>query len=159
MPKLYRVTENNSMGKAVIGEELFPRIIEQYNTCGKTSTYDYLRSKYGIKHPYFVIKRIRECGKYTYNPETEQLTESCMSNADNVFMDLDELCGTAVARVKSSTTTVADNRSGTMEKLVHELISDRLLTLSKYITLDSSTRTILIDQTSLFADGYQVITH
>ena len=82
-----------------------------------------------------------------------------MSNADNVFMDLDELCGTAVATVKSPATTAADNRSGTMEKLVHELISDRLLTLSKYITLDSSTRTILIDQTSLSADGYQVITH
>ena len=38
-------------------------------------------------------------------------------------------------------------------------ISDRLLTLTRYITLDSSTRTILIDQTSLSADGYQVVTH
>jgi hypothetical protein len=46
-----------------------------------------------------------------------------------------------------------------MERLVHELISDRLLTLSRYITLESSTRTILIDQTSLSADGYQVVTH
>lgn len=147
------------MGKAVIGEELFPEIIKQYNTCGKMSTYDYLRSKYGIKHPYFVINRIRECGKYTYNPETDQFSESCSSNTDNVFMDLDELCGTAVATVKSSGTTVADSRPGAMEKLVHELISDRLLTLSRYITLDSSTQTILIDQTSLSADGYQVITH
>ena len=147
------------MGKAVIGEELFPEIIEQYNTCGKTSTYDYLRSKYGIKHPYFVINRIRGCGKYRYNPETDQFSESCTSNADNVFMDLDELCGTAVAAVKSSSTTVADSRPVAMEKLVHELISDRLLTLSRYITLDSGARTILIDQTSLSADGYQVITH
>lgn len=147
------------MGKAVIGEELFPEVIEQYNTCGKTSTYDYLRSKYGIKHPYFVIKRIRECGKYTYNPETDHFSECCASNADNVFMDLDELCGTAVATAKSSGTTVADSRPVAMEKLVHELISDRLLTLSRYITLDSGARTILIDQTSLSADGYQVITH
>ena len=46
-----------------------------------------------------------------------------------------------------------------MEKLVHELLSDRLLTLSKYITLDSSTRSILIDQTSLVADGYRIVTH
>ena len=53
----------------------------------------------------------------------------------------------------------SDSRPAAMEKLVHELISDRLLTLSRYITLDSSTRTILIDQTSLSADGYQVVTH
>ena len=53
----------------------------------------------------------------------------------------------------------ADTRPVAMEKLVRELIRDRLLTLSRYITLDSSTRTILIDQTSLSADGYQVVTH
>ena len=147
------------MGKAVIGEELFPEIIEKYNTSGKTSAYDHLRSKYGIKHPYFVMNRIRESGKYIYNPETDQFSETYTSNADRAFMDLDELCGTAVATVKSSGATVADSRPGAMEKLVHELISDRLLTLSRYITLDSSTRTILIDQTSLSADGYQVITH
>ncbi len=94
-----------------------------------------------------------------YNPEMDQFSESCTSNEDNVFMNLDELCGTTVATVKSSSTIVADNRPRAMEKLVHELISDRLLTLSRYITLDSSTRTILIDQTSLSADGYQVITH
>lgn len=74
-------------------------------------------------------------------------------------MDLDELCGTAVATAQSRIETIADSRPAAMEKLVHELISDRLLTLSQYITMDSSTRTILIDQTSLSQDGYQVITH
>lgn len=57
------------------------------------------------------------------------------------------------------TDPLTDTRSTAMEKLVHELVSNRLLTLSRYITQDSSTRTILIDQTSLSADGYQVITH
>jgi hypothetical protein len=46
-----------------------------------------------------------------------------------------------------------------MEALVNELINDRLLTLSRYITLDTSTRTIIIDRTSLSADGYRVVTH
>jgi hypothetical protein len=45
-----------------------------------------------------------------------------------------------------------------MEKLVHELVSDRLLMLSKYIVLDSLARTIFIDQASLSADGYRVVT-
>ena len=41
------------MGKTTIRERAFPKIIEQYNIGGKTAAYDYLRSEYGIKHPYF----------------------------------------------------------------------------------------------------------
>ena len=37
------------MGKTIIGEEAFSKIIEQYNSGGKTAAYDYLRSEYGIK--------------------------------------------------------------------------------------------------------------
>lgn len=74
-------------------------------------------------------------------------------------MDLDELCGRTALSAAHQAEPVTDPRPAAMERLVHELISDRLLTLSRYITLDSSTRTILIDQTSLSADGYQVVTH
>lgn len=55
----------HSMGKIIIGEEAFPEIIGQYNFGGKTAAYDCLRSRYGIKHPYFVMKRIKDCGRYT----------------------------------------------------------------------------------------------
>lgn len=147
------------MSKTIIREEAFPEIIEQYNSGGRTAAYDYLRSRYGIKHPYFVIKRIKECGEYSYNVNTDQFSVTGKSAADSVFMDLDELCAITVSAMACRTDPAADTRSMSMEKLVHELISDRLLTLSRYITLDSSTRTILLDQTSLSADGYQVVTH
>lgn len=147
------------MSKTIIGEETFPEIIEQYNSGGRTAAYDYLRSQYGIKHPYFVIKRIRDCGKYFYNVDTDQFSVTGASAADSVFMDLDELCATTVPATACRVDPVTEIRPTAMEKLVHELINDRLLTLSRYITLDSSTRTILIDQTSLSADGYQVVTH
>lgn len=147
------------MSKTIIREEAFPEIIEQYNSRGKTAAYDYLRSRYEIKHPYFVIKRLKECGKYSYHADTDQFSAIGTSEADSVFMDLDELCAITVPAKACRTDPVTDTRATAMEKLVHELVSDRLLTLSRYITLDSSTRTILIDQTSLSADGYQVVTH
>ena len=46
-----------------------------------------------------------------------------------------------------------------MENLIHELISDRLLELSRYVTLEASSRTILIDRTSMIADGYKAVIH
>ncbi len=147
------------MGKTRIKEEMFPEIIKRYNSGGKTAAYDYLRSSHGIKNPYFVISRIQKCEKYTYDPDTDRFLEADTSTADNVFMDLDELCGTTIVSADHTAKALQDTRPAAMEKLVHELISDRLLTLSRYITLDSSTRTILIDQTSLSVDGYQVVTH
>ena len=62
-------------------------------------------------------------------------------------------------RVPSGTEEANRSRPAELEKLVHELISDRLLMLSRYITLDSASRTILIDRTSLETDGYQIVSH
>lgn len=147
------------MGRTVIREDIFPEIVEHYNNNGKAAAYGLLRDRFGIRHPYFVLARIRECGKYTYDSERDKFSEAKASIADNVFMDLDELCGTAVAKAPLVGEAITDSRPSAMEKLVHELISDRLLALSRYITLDSSTRTVLIDRTSLTADGYQIVTH
>ncbi len=147
------------MSKTIIREEAFPRIIEEYNSGGKKAAYDYLRSQYGIKNPYFVIARIKGSGKYLYNGDDDHFSEAVENTADKVFMDLDELCTRTVRSTSSLTKPVPDPQPAAMERLVHELISDRLLMLSRYINLDSSTKTILIDQTSLTADGYQVVTH
>ena len=146
------------MGKTVISEQLFPEIVERYNSGGKTEVYDFLRIRFKIKRPYFVMRRIRECGKYIYDMESDRFSEIESSTADEVFMNLDELCSTNAVR-KQKTSVESEAKPAAMEKLIHELISDRLLILSRYISLDSSTRTILIDQTSLAMDGYQVVTH
>ena len=147
------------MGKTVVREEIFPEIIKVYNTEGRAAAYDLLRSRYGLKQPYFVMARIRKSGRYSYDPETDQFTCLQQDAADNVFMDLEELCSPAVVKPYKQTEAAADCRPAALEKLVHELISDRLLTLSRYIALDMSTKTILIDQSSLAAEGYHIITH
>ena len=106
-----------------------------------------------------MVDRIKRCGRYHYESDTDRFIPTGSSTADDVFINLDDLCSTAVVKTKAVQEAVVESRPEAMEKLVHELISDRLLTLSQYITLDSSTRTILIDQTSLAADGYRVVTH
>lgn len=147
------------MGKTIIKEDMFPEIIERYNSGGKAAAYDLIQSRYGLKNPYFIMRRIKKCRKYTYDPDIDQFTDVGISASDSVFMDLNELCSTVVVKTQEPVDAVPDRRPAAMEKLVHELISDRLLILSRYIALDSSTRTILIDQTSLTTDGYQIVTH
>ena len=147
------------MGKAIIKENMFPEIVELYNTEGKTAVFDRMRSQFGIKCPYFVLRRIRNSSKYTYDKENDQFISVQASSSDDVFMNLDELCSSPIIPSKADDDQIHNDQRHTMEKLVNELINDRLLTLSRYITLDSASRTILIDQTSLAADGYRVVTH
>lgn len=150
------------MGKPIITEEMFPEIIEQYNSGGKTAAYSLIRSKYGVKNPYFVIARIKACSKYTYDQDSDNFKVLESSPADEVFLGLDELCAPRAQlqrNLPESPATVTDSRPAAMEKLIHELISDRLLTISRYIEVDSSTRTIFVDQTSLTKDGYQMVFH
>ena len=46
-----------------------------------------------------------------------------------------------------------------MESLVQELIGERLLTLSQYVTLDTNGKILCLDKTSLTNDEYQLILH
>lgn len=147
------------MGKTVIKETSFSEIVDQYNTGGKTAAYDLIRSKYGLKYPNFVISRIKKCGKFTYDAENDRFLDADASASDGVFLNLDELCSSTDIKATRPTASFQDNRPAAIEKLIHELLVDRLLTLSRYITVDSSARKVLIDQTSLSTDGYQVITH
>ena len=147
------------MGKTIISEDIFPALVEVYNREGKTSAYDMIRNRYGVKNPFFVINRIKKCGKYTYDSENDRFSDAELDAADHVFMNLDELCGTIVPEAAENAGSIEDSRPAAMERLVHELISDRLMMLSRYITLDSSSRTMMIDQSSLSADGYRIVTH
>lgn len=147
------------MGKTVITEEMFPEIVECYNQEGRSSALNLLRSKYGITNTYFVMKRIKGSGKFFYDKDADKFSDMDHAKSDAVFMNLDELCRQSSSDNSKSVQAVFDSRAKAMENLVHELVSDRLLVLSRYVVLDTSTRTVMVDQTTLMADGYRVVMH
>jgi hypothetical protein len=153
-------TGETKMGRTVIKESMFSEIIDLYNSQGRTAAYDLIRSKYGVKNPYSTLTRIKRSGIYTYDPDTDQFVGGVgKSSPDAVFMDLDELCGTSIVETGRCAGEETVIRRSSMEMLVRELINDRLLLLSRYITLDTSAKTVIIDQSSLSADGYRIVTH
>ena len=46
-----------------------------------------------------------------------------------------------------------------MEKLIRELIGDRLLELRRYVALDYASKIMYVDESSLKNDGYQLLIH
>ena len=135
-------------------------LAEKYNSDGKQAMYAYLQSEYGIKNPTCTFKRMKKHPELGYHPEKERFLfdENPTESEDKVFMTIDELCASN-KNVKVSPVEQQPDKSKEMEKLIQELIGDRLLELSRYISINSISKTLIIDKTSLVRDGYQVTTH
>ena len=135
-------------------------LAEKYNSDGKQAMYAYLQSEYGIKNPTCTFKRMKKHPELGYHPEKDRFLfdENSTESEDKVFMTIDELCASN-KKVKESPVEQQPNKSKEMEKLIQELIGDRLLELSRYISINSISKTLIIDKTSLVRDGYRVTTH
>lgn len=135
----------------------YPEIIEVYNTEGKTAAYDLIRSKFGIKNPTCVVKRLKQSSELSYNPEADRFEMYSSKEEEGIFLNLEELCNNKPATAGTVEDEAAMNaRVLAMENMMHSLISDRLLELSKYVLLDPIGRRIMIDKTMMQADGYHV---
>lgn len=131
-----------------------------YNSAGKREVYDAIRTRFNVKNPSCVFKRM--CGHplLAYNRERDCFETGGLENTEEVFMSMEELCSPIVPQhILPREGEEADSRPAAMDKLIRELIGDRLLELSKYVKIDSLSRKIIVDKTTLIQDGYQLVTH
>ena len=134
----------------------YPEIIEIYNSEGKTAAYDLIRSQFGIKNPTCVMKRMKQIRELFYNPESDRFETHSFQEEEGVFLDLNELCNKPKEVPSVIPKSDAPDRASAMEKMIHSLISDRLLEMSKYVILDPLDRHIIVDKTAMQTDGYKV---
>ena len=82
------------------------------------------------------------------------------ANEANIFLDIDTLCAKKGNRTRTANPVTGETLvHKSMESLVQELIGERLLTLSQYVSLDTTGKILRLDKTSLTNDGYQLILH
>ena len=103
---------------------------------------------------------MREHPALCYNSEKDRFETESLKNAEDVFMSMEELCSPIVPQhIHSKEQEELDSRPAAMDKLIRELIGDRLLELNKYVTIDSLSKRIIVDKTTLSQDGYKLVTH
>lgn len=145
---------------AKINDNELIELAKLYNSEGRTSMYSLLQEQYGIKTPYSVLLRMKRKAVLGYNPDLDYFQVTNDSDKDNdLFMSIEELCSPMVTQHVKPMPEGSVSKPEAMDKLVRELIGDRLLELSRYVMLDPLMKTITIDQTSLLNDGYQLVTH
>lgn len=154
------------MSTAKVMKKDFPMLVDIYNSQGKTAMYRYVRETYDIKQPFFVRKRIIDDGDYTYDEDNDRFIISDtaaqqkeMDDAESVFMGIEELC----SQSRDNTAAIPDScdpdsdREAEIRKLLHTLVEDRLIELSRYVYLNPSQKSVSIDRSALEDDGYRVM--
>lgn len=141
-----------------VDESDFGEIVSVFNTNGRKAALQYIREKFDMNYPGTVLKRIENSSEYSYDKSSRQFIINACNDGSELFLSMDELCGKSAKASTIGTHTDAQ-REAALERLTRDLIKDRLLELSKYIMLDSVSRTIIIDRTSITADGYKIVTH
>ena len=144
-----------------IRDKNLPELAGIYNNGGKDALYQTLRESFGIKYPWSTLSRMKSMDSLGYDETTGRFrAEQCKQADENLFMSMDELCS-PVKPQHICEDKIERNapKAEAMEKLVKELIGDRLLELSRYVVMDTLNKTMIIDKTALTGAGYTLVTH
>lgn len=123
------------------------KVIEVYNNLGCKAAIEFIRSEYKLKYPNSTLTRLRKVPSYEYNKLADKF--NCSNNPP--FMDLDELY--------ISTNKHSNNRNlhimnkaeheevldDTLNKLYYDLAIEKLLMITKYVTLNQLTNSCKIN--------------
>ncbi|NLM45076.1 MAG: hypothetical protein GX201_13885 [Clostridiales bacterium] len=136
----------------------YGRIVKVHNEPGMKAAMEYIRENFGTKYPRDVINRIKKSPGYKYDAETKKIIEDSESTEKTIFMDIDELCKSAICSEVEHTvvTNVEDTKKSKTDIIYQELMEEKFLELNKYIRLNRYLNTISIDKTALIANGYQI---
>ena len=131
-----------------------------YNTEGKKKMYEVLREKYLISNPSQVFAVMKKAPYLLYDAKLDRFDiKDLETNEANIFLNIDELCSNGQKKPASKPAQKNHTSHKSMDAVIQELIGDRLLTLSQYVSLNTTEKILWIDETTLKNNGYQLILH
>ncbi|TJX16112.1 hypothetical protein E9840_00020 [Tissierella creatinini] len=138
-----------------VRKEDYEKIVNIFNESGDKTAMEYIQENYGIKFPRGVIARIKQSPEFSYDKENKKIIKSSKAE-ESIFMGLDELCSKEVPSMDLVSPVLLTKNNDILESLYRELMQEKLLELTKYITLNRYTGTIDINKQALITDGYQI---
>ena len=131
-----------------------------YNTEGKAKLYELLREKYLINNPSQAFASMKKAPYLFYDEKLDRFgVKDLETNEAKIFLNIDELCSNGQKNPASKPVQKNHTSHKSMDAIIQELIGDRLLILSQYVSLDTTEKILRLDETSLKSNGYQLILH
>lgn len=136
----------------------FPEFVNIFNTQGKDSARLLAREKYNRSFEY-IQRKVRYESDYYFDRTLKKYKNKDKNIIEADFMSLDELdnYGTQVAVSKNSEPLPGLSKDESFDQLINELIKDRILELSKYISISHETRQLTVKSKTIKNDGLSLI--
>jgi len=130
------------------------KVIEIYNTQGKAAALKTIRTTYGVKDAYYVLRRLKANSAYTYDSGSDSFSKSI----ETPFMELDELCVESHENVwKKEVSSQPEKQIETpFDSYVQELVKERFMDYARFIQTNSIDRVWRINKTALQSAGYRL---
>lgn len=110
------------MARYKVKDEDLVGLAELYNFEGKQAVYEMLKTRFHVKNPTCVFKRMIENPTLFYNAEKNCFEIGKMQHSEDVFMSMEELCSPIVPQhVATKERNEIDSRPAEMDKLIREL--------------------------------------
>ena len=126
----------------------FDKVVGIYNNEGREFAQKHLLNEYDMNLNIF-FRRIKQETNYSYRRKEKRFVIN-----DTGFISIDDLC--ANKRVIKTSELVTATANNTFEHLLFELMKDKLGEINKYIKLETSSRSVIVDLRSLNLAGYNV---
>ena len=137
------------------------KVIEVYNASGSKVAKEFMSTEYHVLYPYSIITRLRRDTANAYDKSKDKFL--CIE--ESPFLRLDELCTVSDNELDIPKSKTVDNGSSNslewianveFKHMLQELAMEKLLEMTKYISLNHATGQCKINKHALDSAGYQV---
>ena len=136
----------------------FDEFVNEINKNGKTASRALVRDKYNLSFEQVKRMLFNETD-YHFDSYTRLYKHKAQASDNGEFMSLEELDNQAPYKTikhRIDAPTGASSNSN-FDELVKELIKDRIMELSKYVSIDHACRCVVIKSDSLKLDGLDLV--
>ncbi len=126
----------------------FKTFVDTFNTMGKKATVKYVTDAYGVRYD-TIVKRLNKESEYTYNQRRDRYVLKSEVDSESPFLSVEELCKNE--KPKTQQTCTVDSA-----EIISHLIKDKFFEVSKYVTLENSSRKIILKLEAAKNAGYDI---
>lgn len=126
----------------------FKTFVDIFNTQGKKAAVKHVTETYGIRYD-TIVKRLRRDSEYIFDQSRDRYVLKSDNGSASPFLTVEELCNNEKPKAQQ-------NRIIDSDEIISQLIKDKFFEVSKYVTLENSSRKIILKLNAARHAGYDI---
>ncbi|WP_313563719.1 hypothetical protein [Ruminiclostridium cellobioparum] len=134
--------------RKALGKIDFKAFVDVFNTQGKTAAVKHVTDTYGVRYD-TIVKRLRQDSEYIFDQSRDRYVLKMGNNLESPFLTVEELCNNEKPKIQYTNTINST-------EIIFNLIKDKFFEVSKYVTLENSSRKITLKLDAARNAGYDI---